>query len=87
MSSIQSELLGHFGPYGGRFVPEALIAALDELAAAHQTAQADPKFAAELAELHKTYTGRPSIITEVKRFAEHAGGARILLKREDLNHT
>ena len=87
MSSTQSELIGHFGPYGGRFVPEALIAALDELAAAHESAQKDPKFAQELTELHKTYTGRPSIITEAKRFAEHAGGARILLKREDLNHT
>ncbi|MEI6867183.1 MAG: tryptophan synthase subunit beta [Actinomycetes bacterium] len=79
--------LGHFGPYGGRFVPEALISALDELEAAHLSAQQDPIFQAELDHLHKTYTGRPSIITEVPRFAEHAGGVRILLKREDLNHT
>jgi tryptophan synthase beta chain len=78
---------GHFGEYGGRFVPEALIGALNELEIAHNTAQKDPAFLAELAELHKTYTGRPSIITEAKRFAEHAGGARIFLKREDLNHT
>ena len=78
---------GHFGEYGGRFVPEALIGALNELEIAHNTAQKDPEFLAELAELHKTYTGRPSIITEAKRFAEHAGGARIFLKREDLNHT
>ena len=84
---VESEILGHFGPYGGRFVPEALIAALDELALAHEVALKDPAFQAELAELHRTYTGRPSIITEVPRFAEHAGGARILLKREDLNHT
>jgi tryptophan synthase beta chain len=78
---------GHFGEYGGRFVPEALIGALNELEIAHNTAQKDPEFLAELAELHKTYTGRPSIITEAKRFSEHAGGARIFLKREDLNHT
>jgi tryptophan synthase beta chain len=78
---------GHFGDYGGRFVPEALIGALNELEIAHNTAQKDPTFLAELAELHRTYTGRPSIITEAKRFSEHAGGARIFLKREDLNHT
>lgn len=78
---------GHFGEYGGRFVPEALIGALNELEIAHNAAQQDPQFLAELAELHKTYTGRPSIITEAKRFSEHAGGARIFLKREDLNHT
>jgi tryptophan synthase beta chain len=82
-----SEILGHFGPYGGRFVPEALIAALDELTLAYEAALIDPEFQHELAELHRSYTGRPSIITEAKRFAEHAGGARILLKREDLNHT
>jgi len=81
------DVLGHFGQYGGRFVPEALIGALDELEAAHNAAKTDPVFQAELAELHRTYTGRPSIITEAKRFSEHAGGARILLKREDLNHT
>ncbi len=86
-SESSANVLGHFGPYGGRFVPEALISALDELEAAHLSAQKDPLFQAELAHLHKTYTGRPSIITEVPRFAEHAGGVRILLKREDLNHT
>jgi tryptophan synthase beta chain len=78
---------GHFGKFGGRFVPEALIGALDELAAAHDAAQKDPEFLKELSELHRTYTGRPSIITEATRFAKHAGGARIFLKREDLNHT
>jgi tryptophan synthase beta chain len=83
----QSNVLGHFGPYGGRFVPEALIEALDSLTQAYEDAKADPLFAAELDRLHRTYTGRPSIITEVPRFAEHAGGARIILKREDLNHT
>ena len=86
-SQMIEDFLGHFGPYGGRFVPEALINALDELTAAHESAKNDPVFQSELSELHRTYTGRPSIITEVKRFAEHAGGARIFLKREDLNHT
>ncbi|MFM7491009.1 MAG: tryptophan synthase subunit beta [Actinomycetota bacterium] len=83
----QSQIIGHFGPYGGRFVPEALITALEELEAAHQSASHDPEFQEELAHLHRTYTGRPSIITEAPRFGAHAGGARILLKREDLNHT
>ena len=87
MTVNQSEIIGHFGPYGGRFVPEALIEALDSLTKAYEDAKADPAFAAELDYLHRTYTGRPSIITEVPRFAEHAGGARIILKREDLNHT
>ena len=83
----RSSIVGHFGPYGGRFVPEALIAALEELDAAHQSAQRDQEFQNQLADLHKTYTGRPSIITEATRFSAHAGNARILLKREDLNHT
>ena len=83
----ESSIIGHFGPYGGRFVPEALIGALDQLAAAHLAAKSDPTFQAELTELHRTYTGRPSILTEAKRFSEFAGGARIFLKREDLNHT
>ena len=78
---------GHFGPYGGRFVPEALMAALDELAAAYEKARLDDAFQAELTGLLTTYTGRPSPITDARRFAEHAGGARVLLKREDLNHT
>ena len=84
---LRDEIGPYFGEYGGRFVPESLIAALDELDAAYTAAKTDPAFIAELAELHATYTGRPSIITEAKRFSEHAGGARILLKREDLNHT
>ncbi len=78
---------GHFGPYGGRFVPEALIAAVDELTAAFLAAQQDSDFTAELVGLLRDYTGRPSPLTEVARFAAHAGGARIFLKREDLNHT
>ena len=83
----RSSIIGHFGPFGGRFVPEALIAALEELDSAHQAAAIDENFQSELAHLHRTYTGRPSIITEAPRFAAHAGNARILLKREDLNHT
>jgi tryptophan synthase beta chain len=78
---------GHFGPYGGRFVPEALIAAIDDLTAAFHETQADPAFRAELAALHRDYTGRPSPLTDVPKFSEQAGGARIVLKREDLNHT
>ena len=78
----------YFGGFGGRFVPEALVAALDELDAAYHKALADPAFGAELARLHRTYTGRPSPLTEVARFAAHVGGgARVFLKREDLNHT
>ena len=88
MSGMLSEQTGpYYGRFGGRFVPEALIAALDELEVAYAKASADPAFAAELDRLHRTYTGRPSILTEVPRFAAHAGGARVLLKREDLNHT
>ncbi|GAA4618944.1 tryptophan synthase subunit beta [Saccharopolyspora hordei] len=78
---------GHFGEYGGRFMPEALIAAQDELAAEYAKAQRDPQYLAELDDLLRNYAGRPSLLTEAKRFSEHAGGARILLKREDLNHT
>ena len=85
--SLRSMTGPYFGSFGGRFVPESLIAALDELDEAYTAAKNDPAFQEELAELHRTYTGRPSIITEAKRFAEHAGGARIILKREDLNHT
>ncbi len=78
---------GHFDRFGGRFVPEALYAALDQLEREYRRAMQDPSFAAELADLQANYTGRPSPITEVPRFSAHAGGARIVLKREDLNHT
>lgn len=93
MTSVKlSDVSGpYFGQYGGRFVPEALIAALDELDTEFSKAADDPEFAAELQRLHREYTGRPSPLTEVQRFAEHAGGTagavRVLLKREDLNHT
>ena len=78
---------GHFGRYGGRFVPEALIAALDELSAAYDKARGDREFLDQLDRLHRDYTGRPSPLTDADNLSEHAGGARILLKREDLNHT
>ncbi|MGL4742985.1 MAG: tryptophan synthase subunit beta [Dermatophilaceae bacterium] len=78
---------GRFGRFGGRYVPEALVPALEQLDEARQKAAVDPEFQAELTRLHRTYTGRPSILTEVPRFAAHCGGARVILKREDLNHT
>ena len=88
MGSPSAEAPGHFGPYGGRFVPEALTAALDQLDAAFRSAMADPSFQAELDLLQRTYTGRPSPLTEATRFGQEAcGGARVFLKREDLNHT
>lgn len=87
MTNLRDQVGPYFGEFGGRFVPESLIKALDELELTYKTAKADPTFQAELAELHRTYTGRPSIITEAKRFATHAGDVRIFLKREDLNHT
>lgn len=80
-------IAGHFGEFGGRFVPEALMHALDQLESAYLSAKENPDFINELAVLQKNYTGRPTPITDVKRFGELAGGARILLKREDLNHT
>ncbi|MGH3602879.1 MAG: pyridoxal-phosphate dependent enzyme, partial [Pseudonocardiaceae bacterium] len=86
-STAQPDVDGHFGRYGGRFVPEALIKALDQLTAVYADARADPEFTARLNGLLADYTGRPSPITEVPRLSEHAGGARIVLKREDLNHT
>ena len=88
MSQKLSEQVGpYFGDFGGRFVPESLIGALDELDATYQHAKSDPSFIAELANLHKTYTGRPSIITEAPKFAASIGDIRVFLKREDLNHT
>ncbi|MFJ4219250.1 tryptophan synthase subunit beta [Curtobacterium luteum] len=87
MTSLREQHGPYFGDFGGRFVPESLVLALDELEAAFRQAWADPAFRQELDDLQRDYTGRPSIITEVPRFAKHAGGARIILKREDLNHT
>ena len=88
MSEKLADQVGpYFGEFGGRFVPESLIAALDELDETYQDAKSDPSFVAELAHLHKTYTGRPSIITEAPKFAATVGDIRVFLKREDLNHT
>ncbi len=78
---------GHFGPFGGRLAPEALMSALEELTAAYYSAQADPGFQADLATLLRDYAGRPTLLTEVPRFAAEAGGSRVFLKREDLAHT
>lgn len=78
---------GHFGPYGGVFVAETLISALDELRVQYERYQHDEKFQAEFAYELKHYVGRPSPIYHAKRWSTHLGGAQILLKREDLNHT
>jgi tryptophan synthase beta chain len=85
-SGLLPDERGHFGPYGGRFVPEALIAALDELDAAYRHAQADEAFQAELGRLSRDYAGLPSMLYDATRLSAEVG-ARILLKREDLNHT
>ncbi len=77
----------YFGEFGGRYMPESLIAAIDELTAVYEEAMADPAFELELRGLLHSYAGRPSALTEVPRFAAHAGGGRVFLKREDLNHT
>lgn len=86
MSQLKAQTGPYFGEYGGRFVPEPLVAALDQLEATYRHAKTDPAFVSELADLHATYTGRPSIITEAKRFGARYG-LRVYLKREDLNHT
>jgi tryptophan synthase beta chain len=78
---------GRFGEFGGRYVPETLTAALDELTVAYEAAKRDPAFHNELADLWKNYVGRPSPLYHAKRLSEQAGGAQIYLKREDLNHT
>ncbi|MGZ0018582.1 tryptophan synthase subunit beta [Nitrosomonas sp. wSCUT-2] len=78
---------GHFGPYGGIFVAETLISALEDLRKQYEFYRDDPDFQAEFAYELKHYVGRPSPIYHAKRWSEHLGGAQILLKREDLNHT
>lgn len=83
---MQPDATGHFGPYGGRFVPEALIAALDELDAHYHKAVEDPEFTGAFDRMLREYAGTPSMLYEATRLSERAG-ARILLKREDLNHT
>ncbi|MDX6225074.1 MAG: tryptophan synthase beta chain [Frankiales bacterium] len=86
MTATTPDATGHFGAYGGRFVPEALIAALDQLSAVYDEARADPEFTAELQRLLREYAGRPSLLYDAERFSGEVG-ARILLKREDINHT
>ena len=78
---------GHFGPYGGRFVAETLMAALDELTAAYERYRGDEQFLAELQRDLTTFVGRPSPLYLAQRWSDRLGGARIYLKREDLNHT
>src|SRR5512140_3020734 len=78
---------GRFGPYGGRYVPETLVAALEELEAAYARARRDKKFARELDGLLKSYAGRPTALYFASRLTETLGGARIFLNREDLLHT
>ncbi len=78
---------GYFGKYGGRFVPETLIPALDELIDAYNRYKDDPDFQEELAYLHRTYTGRPTPVSYARRLSESLGGAQIYLKREDLAHS
>ena len=83
----QPDELGHWGTYGGRYVPETLMAPLEELTAAYLSTRADPAFVAELATLLKDYAGRPTPLFDAARLTHHAGGAKIYLKREDLLHT
>ena len=78
---------GHFGPYGGKFVPETLMPALEELEEAYLKARNDADFMRELAYLQRTFVGRPTPLTYARRLSEHLGGAKIYLKREDLAHT
>ncbi len=78
---------GHFGVFGGRYIPEALMAVIEEVTAAYEKARTDQVFLDELDRLQTHYAGRPSPLYEAERLSEYAGGARIFLKREDLNHT
>ena len=89
MSDLDSlpDHLGHFGKYGGRFVAETLMHALDELASLYYAVRKDPTFQAEFEEILRHYVGRPSPLYEASRLTDYVGGSRIFLKREDLNHT
>ena len=85
--ATQPDARGHWGPYGGRFVPETLMAPLEELTEAYRIARDDPEFQTELATLLRDYSGRPTPLFHAARLTEHAGGANLYLKREDLSHT
>jgi tryptophan synthase beta chain len=87
MTVFQPDAKGHFGPYGGRYVPEVLMAPLEELEQAYLEARNDASFSAELDDLLKNYAGRPTPLYHARRLSETLGGARIYLKREDLLHT
>jgi len=87
LSASLPDALGHFGPYGGRYVPETLMVALDELTAAFEEAQRDETFQAELNHLLRTYVGRPTALYFAENLTRHLGGAKIYIKREDLAHT
>jgi tryptophan synthase beta chain len=84
---VMPDSSGHFGPYGGRYVPETLMAPLEELEQAYRAAQADPAFRSELQDLLAHYAGRPTPLYEAKRLSTELGGARLFIKREDLLHT
>jgi len=86
-TSHDPDARGHFGVFGGRYVPEALMAVIEEVTAAYEKARTDQTFLDELDRLQTHYAGRPSPLYEASRLSEYAGGARIFLKREDLNHT
>src|SRR5438067_8715426 len=85
--ATQPDARGHWGRYGGRFVPETLMAPLEELTEAYRIARDDPEFQTELATLLRDYSGRPTPLFHAARLTAHAGGATIYLKREDLSHT
>ena len=89
MTSLASvpDITGHFGPYGGTFVPETLVAALEQLRAEYDKAKNDPAFDEEFQYYLREYVGRPSRLYFAKRLTEKWGGAKVYLKREDLNHT
>lgn len=87
MMSVKTENKGRYGRYGGRYVPETLMVAVEELEAAYEEAVADPGFHRELDQLRRIYAGRPTPLTPARRLTEYLGGAQIFLKREDLNHT
>lgn len=87
LSAVVPDQFGRFGLFGGRYVPETLMRALDELAAAYEEARSDPSFLAEWEDLLRHYVGRPSPLYHAARLSAQGGGAQIWLKREDLNHT
>src|SRR5512147_1333550 len=84
---VANNVVGRFGPYGGRYVPETLMAALQELEREYEKAKNDPGFQSELDELLRKFAGRPTPLFFARRLTEQLGGARIYLKREDLRHT